>query len=150
MTTIRRASDPDASALQAIYQKCLVEAAWQQRAVETIPGFADVTHGETVWVAVDAMDHVLAVLAVQEGDAYIHHLYVDPRSQAQGLGRALLQHLQTYLAFPWRLKCVAQNHAALKFYQHLGWREIEQGQGEDGVYYLLEHTGQLQENNSTE
>lgn len=143
MTGIRRASDSDASALQAIYQKCLVEAAWQQRTADTIPGFADATHSETVWVAVDVRDHVLAVLAVQEGDAYIHHLYVDPRAQAQGLGRALLEHLQTYLAFPWRLKCVAQNHAALKFYRHLGWYEIEQGRGEDGIYYLLEHAGPL-------
>ncbi|MFZ6777952.1 GNAT family N-acetyltransferase [Undibacterium sp. Ji83W] len=143
MTTIRRASDSDANTLQTIYQKCLVEATWQQRAAEAISSFADVTHGETVWVAVDVRDHVLAVLAVQEGDAYIHHLYVDPQAQAQGLGRALLQHLQTYLAFPWRLKCVAQNHAALKFYRHLGWHESEQGHGEDGVYYLLEHTGPL-------
>ena len=143
MTTIRRASDPDANTLQTIYQKCLVEAAWQQRAAETIPSFSDVTRGETVWVAVGACDQILAVLVVQEAGAYIHHLYVDPQAQAQGLGRALLQHLQTYLAFPWRLKCVAQNHAALKFYRHLGWYEIEQGQGDDGVYYMLEHVGPL-------
>ncbi|MFZ6874333.1 GNAT family N-acetyltransferase [Undibacterium sp. Di27W] len=143
MIDIRKASDGDACALQAIYQQCIVTAAWQTRAATAIPDFASVSIDETIWVAVDADQQVLALLAVQDAGAYVHHLYVDPQAQGQGLGKALLLHLQSYLAFPWRLKCVAENHDALKFYQHLGWQEIEQGHSEDGVYWLLEHTGPL-------
>ncbi|MFZ6745146.1 GNAT family N-acetyltransferase [Undibacterium sp. JH2W] len=143
MIHIRKASDGDACALQAIYQQCVITAVWQTRSAENIPDFTSASIGETVWVAVDATDQAVALVAVQDAGAYIHHLYVDPEAQGQGMGKALLQHLQTYLAFPWRLKCVAENHDALKFYQHLGWQEIEQGHSEDGVYWLLEHTGLL-------
>lgn len=129
--------------MQAIYRDCVIAAAWQIRDAATIPDFACVSIGETVWIAVDATDQVMALVAVQDAAAYIHHLYVAPAAQGRGLGRALLLHLQTYLPFPWRLKCVAKNHAALKFYQHLGWRQIEHGQGDDGMYYLLEHPGPL-------
>jgi len=140
---MRLATGSDASALQAIYLQCVVRAAWQQRAAESIPDFAQVSRDETVWLAVDECDDAVAILAVQEAQAYIHHLYVAPDMQGRGLGKALLQHLQTSLPFPWYLKCVAQNHAALGFYKHLGWQQIEQGQGEDGIYYLLEHSGPI-------
>ncbi|WP_170133480.1 GNAT family N-acetyltransferase [Undibacterium pigrum] len=143
MTIIRKACEQDADALQAIYRECVITAAWQQRAADTIPDFAQVSRGETVWLAVDDNDNARAVLAVQEAGAYIHHLYVAPDMQGRGLGKALLQHLQTCIPFPWRLKCVAKNHVALGFYEHLGWHQIEQGQGEDGIYYLLEHTGPI-------
>ena len=143
MIIIRKACAQDASVLQTIYRRCVIEAGWRQPTAGVSEDFADVTKGETIWIAVDAQNKPLAVLAVQEGDAYIHHLYVDPQAQGQGLGRALLQHLQSRLAFPWRLKCVAQNHDALKFYARMGWHEIEQGLGEDGLYYLLEHAGPL-------
>ncbi|MFZ6677033.1 GNAT family N-acetyltransferase [Undibacterium sp. Tian12W] len=135
---IRLASEKDAAALQEIYRLCIIEATWQIRPPGTIPDFAAVSGGETIWVAVDSSDQVLALLAVQEEHAYIHHLYVHPMVQGQGAGRALLQHLQAHLAFPWQLKCVASNHAAIAFYRHLGWRELEMGTGEDGSYYLLQ------------
>ncbi|MFZ6710162.1 GNAT family N-acetyltransferase [Undibacterium sp. TC9W] len=131
---IRLASEKDAAALQEIYRLCIIEATWQIRPSETIPDFAAVSCGETIWVAVDSSDQVLAV---QDEHAYIHHLYVHPLVQGQGAGWALLQHLQAHLACPWQLKCVASNHAAMAFYRHLGWRELEKETGEDGSYYLL-------------
>ena len=143
MITIRKAEAQDAVHLQHIYKKCFLLAAWQIRELATIPDFKSVSAGEMIWVVTDMQGQPGALLAVQEGSAYIHHLYVLPEHQGKGWGRALLQHLQTYLPFPWQLKCVANNHAALYFYQHLGWYEIEQGQGEDGSYYLLEHAGPL-------
>ncbi|BBB58437.1 acetyltransferase [Undibacterium sp. KW1] len=138
MIAIRLASEKDAAALQEIYRLCIIEATWQIRPSETIPDFVAVSCGETIWVAVDSSDQVQALLAVQEDHSYIHHLYVHPLAQGRGAERALLQHLQTQLACPWQLKCVASNHAAMAFYRHLGWRELEAGTGEDGSYYLLQ------------
>ncbi|MFZ6770819.1 GNAT family N-acetyltransferase [Undibacterium sp. Di26W] len=141
MTHIRLATDADAAQLQEIYRHCIIEAPWQVRPAEAIPDFAAISRDEVIWVAVDAQHQVLALLAVQPEHAYIHHLYVHPRAQGQGLGRALLVFLQAHVAFPWRLKCVLNNTAGMAFYRHLGWQELQQDHGADGVYCLLEHAG---------
>lgn len=138
MTHIRLATAADAAQLQEIYRHCIVEAPWQLRPVEAIPEFAAISRDEMIWVAVDAQEQVLALLAVQPENSYIHHLYVHPRAQNQGLGRALLVFLQAHLAFPWRLKCVLNNSAGMAFYRRLGWQELQQGHGADGLFSLLE------------
>ncbi|MBC3916908.1 GNAT family N-acetyltransferase [Undibacterium sp. CY18W] len=141
LTNIRLATGADAAQLQDIYRHCIVEAPWQVRPAEAIPDFSAISRDEVIWVAVDAQDQVLALLAVQQERAYIHHLYVHPRAQGRGLGRALLVFLQTHMAFPWRLKCVLNNKAGMAFYQRLGWLELQQGHGADGLFVLLECSG---------
>lgn len=141
MTHIRWATGADAAQLQDIYRHCIIEAPWQVRPADGIPDFAAISRDEVIWVAVDEQDQLLALLAVQPEHAYIHHLYVHPRAQGQGLGRALLVFLQAHMAFPWRLKCVLDNTAGMAFYRRLGWKELQQGHGADGVYCLLEHVG---------
>ena len=151
MTVIRPSQIQDAAQIQDIYQRCIIEAVWQLRPAHAIPDFASVSQGELVLVASDgpedtqvpAADKILAVLAVQVADSYIHHLYVHPEAQGRGLGKSLLLYLQDFLPFPWRLKCVTNNHAALAFYRYLGWREIASGHSADGPYVLLELSAPL-------
>ncbi|MFZ6654554.1 GNAT family N-acetyltransferase [Undibacterium sp. TJN19] len=149
MTIIRPSTIQDAAQIQGIYQHCVIDAAWQIRPAHAIADFASSSQGELVLVATDGpgqgqtSEKILAVLAVQVADSYIHHLYVHPEAKGRGLGKSLLLYLQDFLPFPWRLKCVTNNHAALAFYQHLGWREVASGHSVDGPYVLLELSAPL-------
>ena len=81
---------------------------------------------------------ILGFISVWEPDHFIHHLFVHPDHQRQGIGQLLLSSLYSWLALPYRLKCVAKNQVALAFYEKNGWVEVGRGVGEEGDYLLLE------------
>lgn len=93
--------------------------------------------GEVVHVAREA-GAILGFISVWAPDRFIHHLYIDTARQSRGAGSRLLDFaLRSYPA-PLRLKCVAQNERARRFYLHRGWSVIGGGLSEDGNYLLLE------------
>ena len=59
--------------------------------------------------------------------AFLHHLYVDPKMQRQGIGRDLFAEIET--CFPdaeiMRLEVEPQNAAAIAFYQAHGFVEVD-------------------------
>ncbi|MBB5203133.1 GNAT superfamily N-acetyltransferase [Inhella inkyongensis] len=141
MTRIRRAEPQDATALQALYARCIAQADWLPEAARQAPNFAAVSVGETVLVAEGRDGALLGLVSVQPDDPFVHHLYVDPQAQGLGLGRALLAALDPLLPKPWRLKCVARNRQALRFYAREGWQEEGRGESSDGPYLLLRKNG---------
>ncbi|QDL54950.1 GNAT family N-acetyltransferase [Rhodoferax aquaticus] len=141
----KRADDTDA--VQALFALCVSTAQWLPDASRAKTTFADVSEGETIWLARAASSHdasqaLLAFVSVQTETPYIHHLYVHPTARGQGLGGALLESLQSWLPSPWHLKCVRANHAAMAFYQAQGWIEVGTGASDDGAYVLLQWTPQ--------
>lgn len=138
MSRIRLAMPADAGDLQAIYARCIGDADWLPAAARQAPVFADVSRGETVFVAEGGDGRLVGLLAVQPADPFIHHLFVLPQARGKGVGRRLLAALRdSGLPRPWRLKCVRLNTAALDFYARLGWREVGAGESEHGAYALL-------------
>jgi GNAT superfamily N-acetyltransferase len=80
----------------------------------------------------------VGLLSVWVPESFIHHVYVDPEFERQGVGTALLSSLETWLPLPWQLKCVIANTSARAFYATHGWIEVGSGNGDQGRYALLE------------
>ncbi|MDE2427816.1 MAG: GNAT family N-acetyltransferase [Burkholderiales bacterium] len=137
LITIREAVSHDYIWLQHIYQRSFLEADWLPASSQVTRQFSDVSAGEKIFVALRSDATVVGLISVYEDDAYIHHLYVLPEAQQSGVGRALLESLHAWLPQPWRLKCLVDNFRALRFYQSMGFEEIDSGTSASGDYFLL-------------
>ena len=137
MHVIRRASPEDQDALQSLYSAALADADWLPTSSRIASPIKAATQDEEVFVCCDPEGSILGFLSVYKPGAFIHHLYVARISQNQGIGSALLQSLNSWLAKPWALKCVKANTGAIAFYLSKGWHEVEASEGPDGKYLLL-------------
>jgi len=137
MVTIRLAQTSDAEALQSLFARFIKAAQWLPPGSDQGRNFARITQGEQVYVAVSEAGEILGAVTVWQPESFIHCLFVAAEHQGQGVGTKLLESLADWLPFPWRLKCVATNRSALRFYQRRGWRTLETGRGDDGIYFLL-------------
>ena len=135
--TVRPATPADAAAVQTIFERALLDADWLPPGAVPDTDFQRNSQGESVSVAVAPDGHISAVMAVYVAGAFIHHFYVAAAAQRQGVGRALLQSLDTWLPRPWRLKCVTVNTRALAFYRSQGWTETDRAMGSQGEYVVL-------------
>ena len=134
--SIHIARDADAAAVQALYQRLIGSADWLPPAARADTDFALASVGEALTVSTSPAGALRGFISVQIADAFVHHLYIAPEFQRQGVARALLASLSPAKA--WRLKCVRLNRLALAFYTALGWRETGGGEGGHGAYALLE------------
>ena len=136
---VRPATPADDQAIQALFEQAITSARWIPDGAPRDTDFKRNAGGESVFVACNGAGRVTGLLSVYVGGAFIHHLYVAPACQGQGIGAALLDSLQAWLPKPWRLKCVVANEAARAFYARLGWVEIETNVGSQGPYVVLRH-----------
>lgn len=136
---VRRATEADWVDVTRIFTTVISSAQWLPEAARAETDFAAASEGEEIWVAERPEGGVCGFISVWRPQSFIHHLYVDPRFQRQGVGTALLASLADWLPEPWTLKCVAANSLALAFYSARGWKPIETGVSENGRYILLEH-----------
>jgi [ribosomal protein S5]-alanine N-acetyltransferase len=139
---IRAATVADMFAVQNIFAACIGSAEWLPEPSRLQTDFARVSAGERQYVAASdgkaGNGDVLGFVSVQPQESFVHHLYVHPDFCGQGVGRALLTSLESWLLTPWRLKCVRTNHRALAFYAARGWCEVGKGESADGTYAVLE------------
>ncbi len=68
---------------------------------------------------------------VATGGGCLHHLYVDPRCQRQGLGDQLLRHAKAAMPKGFRFWVFQQNEHARGFYERRGARLLELRDGAD-------------------
>jgi ribosomal protein S18 acetylase RimI-like enzyme len=73
---------------------------------------------------------IVGFASLWEDEAFLHHLYVDPRYHRRGIGSALLQDIDPRGTRALSLKCQTENAAALGFYSRHGFIEGK-GRGED-------------------
>lgn len=92
--------------------------------------------GESILVA-ERNGEILGFVSVWDPDGFIHHLYVGPGHQRQGIGRALVDAVQRRHPGPLTLKCLQANRMALDFYFATGWVEEGKGVAAEGEYLLL-------------
>ena len=88
------------------------------RAVDTQQGYVAVLDGSVVGFAV-----------VDEPEAVLEHLYLDPAVHRRGIGRALLDHARAGHDGPLQLWCFAENRAGRAFYAACGARELYETDG---------------------
>lgn len=101
-----------------------------------IDDFYNVTKGEVIFFAM-INNKVIGFASVWEEDKFIHNLFVHKEYRNLGVGKALIERVDNYFERPITLKCVANNNKALEFYKYSGWKIKEQGNSEDGIYYLM-------------
>lgn len=128
----------DLPALRRLYLECRQAAAdWFSQDNLALSDFERDTEGEAIWVAEEA-DRIQGFVAAWLPDNFIHHLYIRPEIQGQGIGSELLDLCLAQIGRPARLKCVTENHRALAFYRARGWQTIDRGMGKDGEYQLMQ------------
>jgi GNAT superfamily N-acetyltransferase len=88
------------------------------RAVETQEAYVAVLDGSVVGFA-----------AVDDDEAMLEHLYLDPAVHRRGIGRILLDHARAAHGGPLQLWCFADNRAARAFYASCGARELYETDG---------------------
>jgi len=136
---IRKFIESDRPFLQEIYLQARRETwTWLDPAQWQREEFDKVTQDETIWVAEQAGER-LGFASVWVADNFLHHLFVHPKAQGQGVGSALLQLVQQEFTDMGSLKCLLENSAALTFYQRHGWHIEAQGDSPDGPYCLLHY-----------
>jgi GNAT superfamily N-acetyltransferase len=102
--------------------------------------FGPDTLGESLLVADHPANGVIGFVGIWLPENFIHHLYVLPEFHRIGVGRALLETALRTISRPAKLKCQSANKNAREFYQHLGWREGEQGHDDIGrwIEFILD------------
>lgn len=97
----------------------------EEAAKWTAAYFPEAIAGEQLIVASAAGGVVAGFLSLWPADRFVHFLHVRSTWRGHGVGRMLLEHASRQVNGPLELKCLLTNTAALAFYRHLGWVEVE-------------------------
>lgn len=109
---------------------------WAPPGTFKIGDFVRDTAGERVLVA-SRNDALLGFAAVWEEDSFLHHLFVSPQHQGEGVGSALLAACAPLFTGSPSLKCLQANIRARDFYLKQGWKICAEGLSADGPYFLM-------------
>nr|WP_253202592.1 GNAT family N-acetyltransferase [Flavobacterium sp. MC2016-06] len=94
------------------------------------------TQGEYI-LTVLCDDKVIGFISVWIPTNFIHHLYIDESFHKRGIGKELLKTVIEKTGLPIRLKCLEKNTDAIQFYKKLGFEKREKGESENGSYYVM-------------
>nr|WP_255353979.1 MULTISPECIES: GNAT family N-acetyltransferase [Microbulbifer] len=81
---------------------------------------------------------VAGFVSVWAQSNFLHHLFVSPKHQRKGIGKALISAIVCEFGLPMSLKCIKENTQACRFYEKLGWQPREESIGPEGPYILYE------------
>lgn len=138
---IRKAEPGDVRTLAQLFLDCRrATFDWEDPSKFQLQDFEKQTVGEVVFVAVGEKGRILGFISVwaEETPPFIHHLFISPQHQNNGVGQLLIESLTSWLPLPYHLKCLVKNIKALSFYRKKGWKEVGRGLTEEGEYLLLE------------
>ncbi|QID18429.1 GNAT family N-acetyltransferase [Nitrogeniibacter mangrovi] len=133
--SIAPARAADTPGLYALFNAARAHSGHFPPHTHSIDEFRAVTEGERILVA--RRGHTLAgFAAIWVPDAFLHHLFIAPELQRQGIGRQLLDATLARFGAPMTLKCITTNTPARRFYEATGWQARETAMGPDGPYVL--------------
>ena len=139
--SVREFSESDRDALRDLFVLVHRQAAYLASPGTIGPGDFDRTiEGERVLVAVHA-DVPIGFASIWEADSFLHNLFVHPRFQGRGVGKALLAACEKYFSGVPSLKCIKANTGARSFYESQGWTVRFEAEGPDGTYLLMQRAG---------
>lgn len=135
---VRPFKDSDQSTLAEMYCRLNTETfTWMPARSFSIEDFNKDTMGEDILVA-SLNGRLLGFVSVLSAESLIHHLYVDSKTQGQGLGKLLLDSgIQFINKNPVYLNCRAKNERALNFYKKYGFKIDSKTEGPPDAYYSL-------------
>lgn len=133
--TIRRARADELGPCADLYVAVLRETfTWLPPERHRAEKFLEDARREEVYVAMDR-DRIVGLAAFYRPQNFIHSLYVTERGR--GIGKALLEHLQSTTDGPLALKCQAKNVRAQAFYIREGFQLVERGVTDDIAWVRL-------------
>lgn len=137
---IRPFMETDREALRQVYLESRLNTfTWLDPASLQLSDFDRDTRGEAIRVAEQGGSPV-GFVSVDEGDNFIHNLFVATQWLGCGIGSQLLATSLANIGSPARLKCLVENTRAIAFYQAKGWLKVGEGVSDDGKYYVLENS----------
>lgn len=111
---------------------------WADKEAMTVDDFDIETEDEYLIIAEDKK-RILGFASLYLPDNFIHHLFVRPDCFRQGVGSQLLHASVEKMQQPIRLKCVSENHAAIRFYERNGWKKVVEEGAAQEKYWLMEY-----------
>lgn len=137
MITIRKAGINDHGELAQLYQDVRLESFhWQDTETMSRHDFVKDTVDEVITVAI-IDDRIVGFISVFEPEGFVHLLFIATDHQGQGIGRQLIQSVQSDLDMDLSLKCVSSNHNALTAYEKMGWVRKEEHESQNYVLMSL-------------
>lgn len=110
---------------------------WRAPGSFTLADFMIETAGERIWVGEGDDGTVWGFISIWEPDNFIHHLYVHPACQRNGVGEVLMHTLFSFKETTWKLKCATANTRGLAFYEKHGWTVEARGEDVGSDYFLM-------------
>lgn len=133
---IRPATEEDKILLLDIFNMARLAAGCFRKNLTNQAEFDKITQGEILHVA-EFGGRVAGFVSIDELEGFIHHLYVSPSFQSQGVGKALLHMCEQQYGLPLSLRCICTNERALDFYRRNGWITKGYGIGSEGPWEHL-------------
>jgi GNAT superfamily N-acetyltransferase len=131
MLTIRRMRPEELDACAALYDRVVrATFTWFSELGDQAAKFASEAGEEEVYVALSE-GRLVALAAFYRPDNFLHSLYVDYDAHGQGVGSALMAHIEAIADGPVSLKVQTRNTQARRFYERKGLRIVEEGADSD-------------------
>lgn len=135
----RVAKEFDYPALRKIYlESRRKNFYWADTEAMTLDDFDKHTEGEYIILA-EEDNRILGFASLYLPDNFIHNLFVHPDFFGMSVGGLLLHASIEKMNKPIRLKCISENHAAIKFYEHKGWKKIVEEGNPSEKYWVMEY-----------
>ncbi|WP_420916505.1 GNAT family N-acetyltransferase [Paenibacillus thiaminolyticus] len=136
IVNIRAATERDYPDLRMIYLESRTRTFhWAETEKMNIDDFDRDTVDEYILLA-EEDNHILGFASLYLPDNFIHNLFVHPDFLGKGIGGMLLDASIAQMNPPVRLKCVSENHNAMKFYEKNGWKKVVE-EGKPGEKYWV-------------
>lgn len=113
----------DYAQIEAIFRDCLTAFPWRRPARDEVVRLRQALTTSVAFVAEEKRAGVIGFLTLEQGKAYVPHVFVDRDWRFCGVGSGLLQAARTFVGRPLQLDVDIQNTAAIEAYYALGWRE---------------------------
>jgi GNAT superfamily N-acetyltransferase len=134
---VREMQEADREALRELFLAARLDTfVWESPESFAPYDFDQVIEGELVLVALQG-DQVAGFAGIWLAESFLHSLFVHPRHQGQGVGKALLGACAPHFGPHASLKCARPNQRALQFYLSQGWVLRQEVNDPDGAFYLM-------------
>ncbi len=95
--------------------------------------FKSISKHEQILVA-SSNGLLIGFISVWPPEKFIHHLYVRPDHQSNGVAIRLIEACKTRYGLPLSLKSLVRNKNACRFYERNNWVVDGTGSGSEGAY----------------
>jgi len=121
--SVRHWRREDYPRIEVIFKDCLKAFPWRGPERDEIIRLRQTLSANVAFVAVEKQAGVVGFLTLEQGKAYIPHVFVDLDWRLCGVGSGLLKVARGFVGQRLQLDVDVQNESAIEAYLALGWRE---------------------------